>query len=150
MLISQKSHYALRGILELAKRSGQGPVKIAQIAQIQGIPPRFLEVILHQLKQAGIVDSRRGMDGGYMLAIEPGQLTVGVVIESIQGPLELLDPKSVKNVAENTASHRHPVFTEFWGQVERAISTIFQETTFQQLLERESALNDDYVASYSI
>lgn len=80
MLISHRCQYALRAIFELAKRSNQGPVKIAQIAEVQAIPVRFLEVILSQLKQGRFVASRRGNRGGYILAYSPAELTVGAVI----------------------------------------------------------------------
>jgi hypothetical protein len=60
MWISQKCEYAVRAVFELAKRVGRGPVRIADIAEAQAIPVRFLEVILSQLKQGGFVDSQRG------------------------------------------------------------------------------------------
>ena len=63
MLVSQKCQYALRALFELAKRNGEGPVKIAAIAKAQAIPPRFLEVILSQLKQGSFVESQRGSEG---------------------------------------------------------------------------------------
>ncbi len=63
MHISQKCQYALRAIFELAKRKGQGPVKIAETAEAQAIPLRFLEVILSQLKQGEFVSSQRGNKG---------------------------------------------------------------------------------------
>jgi len=77
MLVSQKAQYALRAVFELARRHGKGWVKISDIADTQAIPIRFLEVILGQMKQAGFVVSRRGTEGGYMLAVAPGELTVG-------------------------------------------------------------------------
>ena len=68
MLIPHKrGQYALRAIYELAKRMGEGPIKISDIASAQGIPRRFLEVILNQLKGSGIVKSKRGFYGGYAL-----------------------------------------------------------------------------------
>ncbi len=79
MLVSQKCQYALRAIFELAKRTGQGPVKIAEIAEAQAIPVRFLEVILSQLKQGRFAVSQRGSEGGYQLARPPQELTVGEI-----------------------------------------------------------------------
>ncbi len=87
MLISRKCRYALRAVLELTMCNGQGPVKITDIAEAQAIPARFLEAILSQLKQAGFVASRRGKKGGYFLNCSPDELTMGNVIESIQGSL---------------------------------------------------------------
>ena len=63
----KKNQYALRAIFELAKHRGQGPKKISEIAEIQAIPLRFLEVILSQLKGSGLVESKRGFYGGYFL-----------------------------------------------------------------------------------
>ncbi len=64
MQVSQKSLYALRAVLELAKHYGTGPLKIAQIARTRGIPQRFLEVILGDLRRSGVVGSRTGKEGG--------------------------------------------------------------------------------------
>ncbi len=71
MVLSQKSQYAVRAVFELAKKEGSGPVKAANIAAAQFIPVRFLENILGQLRQAGIVESVRGKEGGYRLAGRP-------------------------------------------------------------------------------
>jgi Rrf2 family cysteine metabolism transcriptional repressor len=81
---SKKGQYALRAIYELAKRTGEGPIKISDIADAQGIPRRFLEVILNQLKGSGFVESKRGFYGGYVLAKTPDKITVGDVIRYMQ------------------------------------------------------------------
>jgi len=89
MKISKRCQYALRAVFELGLRKTDQPVKIQEIAGAQNIPPRFLEVILNQLRHAGFVDSRRGSEGGYMLAQAPEDLTVGQVIRYIQGPFSM-------------------------------------------------------------
>ena len=86
-MVSQKCQYALRAVFELAKRHGRGPVRIGDVAKAQAIPPRFLEVILNQLKQAGFVESRRGNEGGYLLARAPERLTVGEIVRFVEGPI---------------------------------------------------------------
>ena len=86
-MVSQKCQYALRAVFELAKRHGRGPVRIGAVAKAQAIPPRFLEVILNQLKQAGFVESRRGNEGGYLLARAPERLTVGEIVRFVEGPI---------------------------------------------------------------
>src|SRR3990172_13420497 len=91
MVFSQKSEYAVRAVFELAKREGSGPVKAAKIASAQLIPLRFLENILGQLRQAGIVESVRGKDGGYLLARPIRDLAVGEVVRLIQGPMFPVD-----------------------------------------------------------
>jgi len=86
MQVSQKCQYALRAVYELAKRYGQRPLSGAEIARVQAIPPKFLELILRELRQAGFVESRRGPQGGYLLVEDPRQLAVGQVIRQIEGP----------------------------------------------------------------
>ena len=84
MLITKKNQYALRAVFELAKHLGEGPIKISHIAEVQAIPERFLEVILGQLKKSGFVRSKRGYQGGYLLAVPPGELTVGDLMRFLQ------------------------------------------------------------------
>src|SRR5664280_658065 len=88
MGISQKCQYAVRALLELAKRHGRGIVQTDEIAAKQAIPPRFLGNILNELRAAGLVTARRGPHGGFLLACDPKELTVGRVIRLIDGPLD--------------------------------------------------------------
>ena len=88
MRVSAKTDYALRAAVELAAAHGDGtPVKGERLATSQAIPLRFLENILLQLRHAGIVESRRGADGGYRLARTPEEITLADVIRAIDGPL---------------------------------------------------------------
>jgi Rrf2 family protein len=85
--VSAKTDYALRAALELAAAPDEKPVKGERIATAQAIPLRFLENILMQLRHAGLVESRRGADGGYRLARPAGEVTLADVIRAIDGPL---------------------------------------------------------------
>jgi len=85
--VSAKTDYAIRAALELAAAPDERPVKGERIATAQAIPLRFLENILMQLRQAGLVESRRGADGGYRLAKRAGDVTLAQVIRAIDGPL---------------------------------------------------------------
>jgi Rrf2 family protein len=85
--VSAKTDYALRAALELAAAPDERPVKGERIATAQAIPLRFLENILMQLRHAGLVESRRGADGGYRLARPPADVTLADVIRAIDGPL---------------------------------------------------------------
>ncbi|MEU6669576.1 Rrf2 family transcriptional regulator [Streptomyces sp. NPDC046727] len=87
MRISARADYAVRAVLELAVRQGNGPVKAEEIAAVQDIPHKFLEGILGDLRRAGIVDSRRGGGGGYRLAREASAITVADVIRAVDGPI---------------------------------------------------------------
>ncbi|MFF9092021.1 RrF2 family transcriptional regulator [Streptomyces sp. NPDC014776] len=88
MRISARADYAVRAVLELAVRQGDGePVKAEAVAAAQGIPHKFLEGILGDLRRAGVVDSRRGGGGGYRLAREASAITVADVIRAVDGPI---------------------------------------------------------------
>jgi Rrf2 family protein len=84
--VSAKSDYAIRAAVELAA-GGDGPIKGDRIAQAQGIPPNFLENILADLRNAGIVGSRRGAEGGYWLARPANEVSLADVIRAVDGPL---------------------------------------------------------------
>ena len=87
MRISAKTDYAVRAAVELAGAPDGSVVKAERIAEAQDIPLNFLENILAQLRQARIVESRRGPEGGYVLARPPGEITLADVIRAIDGPL---------------------------------------------------------------
>ena len=87
MRVSAKTDYAIRAALELAAAPDDKPVKGERISKAQAIPLRFLENILMQLRHAGLVDSRRGAEGGYRLARPASDVTLADVIRAIDGPL---------------------------------------------------------------
>ncbi|MBM4019953.1 MAG: Rrf2 family transcriptional regulator [Planctomycetes bacterium] len=138
MMITQKCQYALRAIFELSRRAGKGPVKISDIAAAQSIPPQFLETILNQLKQAGYVESRRGVRGGYVLTVSPKQLSAGDIIRRIDG---LGKPvKCVVGGGLDCPMRGNCAFNEMWEKAGAALSKIFDSTTFHDLLEKQRSL----------
>jgi Rrf2 family protein len=149
MSLSQKCQYALRAVFELAKRQGEGPVKIADVAKIQAIPTRFLEVILNQLKQGGFVESRRGSSGGYVLTQSPATLTVGQIIRFIEGPLS-----PVQCIAGGSGDlcplHNDCAFLPMWDRVSEALSQVYDSTTFEDLVEQERLRKNEFVLDYRI
>ncbi|MDS7596410.1 Rrf2 family transcriptional regulator [Agrobacterium tumefaciens] len=86
-MISQKAKYALRALAALAKSKEAGPVQISDIAREQAIPKKFLEQILLELKHDGMVESRRGKQGGYLLLRPANDITFGEVLRLIDGPV---------------------------------------------------------------
>ena len=143
-MISNKCHYALRAVLELALRQGRGPVTIGQIASAQQVPVRFLEAILRQLRQAGLCESVRGKDGGYTLAREAGSITVGEVIRLFEGPL--IAPGSLSGQDQEAGE----LFTAIWTEAEDALGQVFNRCTFGRLAELEQRRAFEKAANYSI
>lgn len=133
---TKKGQYALRAIYELAKRDGQGPTKISAIAAAQAIPHRFLEVILHQLKGSGLVVSKRGFYGGYVLAKPPQEITVGDVLRYVQK--ELAGAQCVACVSQQECPFFGDcAFSSLWHKVKTAAFQIYDDTTLQDLLDNE-------------
>ena len=144
MDVSVKGEYALRAVFDLAGRGSSDPVKIAEIAARQRIPQKFLELILSQLKQGGFLGSRRGADGGYFLARPPRNITVGDVLRHIDGPISPGRKQQRGNLPPDSP------FPELWQEVERALSSVIDETTFADLVSRWKEKNARRVANWEI
>jgi len=89
-MLSQKTRYAIRAMQNLADHYGKGPVQLADIAEQQKIPPKFLTVILSELARSGLVASQRGKDGGYWLGVPPIDISYGDLIRIMRGSLALV------------------------------------------------------------
>ena len=87
MKLSKRSEYGLKALIELAALYGQGVVQGAQMAQKHHISAKFLELILLDLRHAGVVHSRQGVHGGYYLAVPPEQITIGQVVRILDGTI---------------------------------------------------------------
>jgi Rrf2 family transcriptional regulator, cysteine metabolism repressor len=141
MNISVKGEYALQAIFDLALQPGGEPIKIAEIARRQKIPQKFLELILAGLKQAGFVESRRGAEGGYLLARAADSLTVGEVLRFVEGP------HSSKGRPRRKAG---TPFTDMWQQVDRAVSEVIDKTTFAELARAWTDRQNRHVHTWEI
>lgn len=131
MNISAKVEYACIALLELAGDYGSGePVRIRQIAGSHGIPSRFLVQILLQLKGAGLVTSTRGAAGGYQLAKDPGEITLGEVMGIIEG--QQPDPSNSSAIETPTAR----VLLDAWCEVASAQREMLASVTFADLVEQ--------------
>ncbi len=94
-MISQKTRYALRSLLYLVERGEGAPVQLGRIAETQQVPRKYLELIMLELKKAGIVTSARGPGGGYRLARPAGDISFGDIIRIMDGPIALVPCASV-------------------------------------------------------
>ncbi|MCX8154942.1 MAG: Rrf2 family transcriptional regulator [Verrucomicrobiae bacterium] len=87
MKLTSRGEYALRALAVLGLRHGQGVVSMQEISRQQNIPKRYLEHILNDLREAGLVESRRGVRGGYQLARRPEEITLAMVLRHLEGAL---------------------------------------------------------------
>ena len=128
--VSAKSDYAVRALLELAQ-AGDGPVKGERLAQTQGIPLKFLENSLIDLRHAGIVRSQRGAEGGYWLARSPDSIYVGEVIRAVDGPLASVRGEAPEDLDyDGAAEHLQNV----WIAVRASLRTVVDETTLADVV----------------
>ncbi|MEJ2704546.1 MAG: Rrf2 family transcriptional regulator [Sedimentisphaerales bacterium] len=148
MRISKKCQYALRAVFELAWRNTGEPVKTHSIARAQGMSSRFTEVILNELKHARFVESKRGKEGGYLLAKDARDLTVGEVIEHIQGPISFA-PDATQVTSDTTYSGAQ-AFRELWKEINRAVSEVCDSRTFADLVRFEENRRRRCVPDYTI
>ncbi len=148
-MVSQKCQYAIRAVFELARRHGEGPVKISDIAEAQAIPLRFLEVILSQLRRVGLVQSKRGAEGGYLMARRPERVTVGEIVKFMEGPQVPVACMTDKD-AGGCILYGNCVFIGMWKRVAKAVSEVYDETSFQDLVDDETKMRSTASLTYSI
>ena len=137
MPISQRTQYAVRAVFELAKRIGAGATKISEIAEAQAIPQRFLENILSHLKGGGFVESARGKEGGYLLAREPKELTVGEILRFSEGSFSPVEC-TVRGKKDSCPMYGHCPFRSLWHKAELALEQVYDGTTFEELVIQEA------------
>ena len=149
MGVSLKCQYGLRALFELARFEGNGLMRLTDVAQKQAIPPRFLENILNQLRQGGFVESRRGKDGGFVLARSAGQISVGEIIRFFEGPLHPVD------CVGDAATHRCPlrgqcVFMDLWDEAKGALDAVYDRRSLADLVAEDKRRNPEVPGDYCI
>lgn len=133
MQISAKTDYALRALCELAEAPAGTSVKADAIAAAQSVPRAFLDGILRDLRQAGLVDSRRGPDGGHRLARPPYAITVADVVRAMEGPLAL-----VSGARPEDTAYAGPAgaLQDVWVALRAAVRGVLERTTVEQVVQR--------------
>jgi len=145
MRLTTKSRYGVRAVFDLAYHAAGDPVQIKEIAERQRIGLRYLEQIFQQLKEAGIIGSKRGPAGGYFLLKSPNEITVYDVVTATEGPIELVFcvgegegegacDAPVCNLKEQCAA------SDLWQEVGERIAGVFRSTTIQDLCQQAEEL----------
>jgi Rrf2 family protein len=132
--VSAKADYALRACVELASAEGTGPIKGERIAQAQEVPLKFLENILGDLRQAGLVRSQRGAEGGYWLARPAGEITLAEIIRSVEGPLA--NVRGVRPEQVEYAGSAEPL-RDVWVAVRASLRSILENVTLADVASGE-------------
>jgi len=141
-MLRNKTKYALKALQVLAKEYGQGPVLISEIARRERISPKFLELILLELKNQGILQSKKGKGGGYFLARAPQAVSIGQVVRMMEGPLAPLpcvSRTSYMRCAE-CRDERTCGIRIIMKDVRDATARILDSTTLADVLKRVEAV----------
>jgi Rrf2 family protein len=131
--LSAKGEYAITALLDLAMHDKEGLQPIQEIAARQGIPQRYLEQVLLQLKRAGLLESRRGSSGGYRLSRPADQVTVGTVLRAVE------DSVGGAGVPRRAAGHGHDSMgdlSDLWREISEAVSAVVDRLTLDDLRRR--------------
>ncbi len=134
MQVSAKTDYALRAAAELARAAAEerGPIKGEWISEAQGISKKFMENILHDLKRAGVVRTRRGASGGYWLARPAAEITLAEVIRAVEGPLANVRGEWPEEVEYAGAAE---ALQEVWIAVRANLRAVLESVTLADLAD---------------
>ena len=130
MRISAKGEYAIKAMVDLALHDGQDLQPIQDVAARQGIPQRYLEQVLLQLKRSGFLYARRGSAGGYRLSRPADQVTVGELLRAVEGPPA--GPDSPRRGGGEDAAGLH----DLWQEIAEAVASVVDRTTLDDLRRR--------------
>jgi Rrf2 family transcriptional regulator, cysteine metabolism repressor len=147
MKISTKIRYGARAMLELASHYGEGPIELKEIAKKENISLKYLEQVINPLRADGLVKAVRGAKGGYSLAKPPSEICLYDVIQTLEGPLNLLEclgnPKTCQKVSSC-------VTREVWKEVSDAISKIYYSVTLEDMVDRKKEKEKSNSPMYQI
>ena len=137
MHISMKVDYGVRAMIDLAQHSDEGPVQTADIAARQNVPEPYLDQIMTTLNKYGFIRSRRGPQGGHVLARPPEETTLQAIITTLEGnlaPVECLNEPAVCTLSHNCSQR------EVWRSVEEAVQSVLSSTSIADLANRQKQL----------
>lgn len=137
-MISMRSKYGLKALAFMARAGDKDSFLIAEIAQAEGIPKKFLEAILLILKNSGLLSSRKGPGGGYSLAKSPAAITVGAVVRAFEGDLISLQclSESAHASCPECSDEDTCGIKLVMADAEKALSSVLDSTTLADMLQR--------------
>jgi Rrf2 family protein len=131
--VSQRAHYGLRAMTELAKAYGRGPVSLAEIAEAEHLPVGYLEQLAMPLRRAGLIEGTRGAHGGYQLARPPAAMTVGQVVRALEGEVAPVECLSVEYLPGTCVKEPGCLSRPVWQRVKESIDQTLDSLTLADL-----------------
>lgn len=149
MKISHRAIYGIMATVDLAMSGKEAPVQARAIARRQGIPVRFLEQVLHTMRKAGLVESVRGAQGGYLLLRVPSELSVADVLEVLEGPIFHGEAQSGHGIGRRESKEQQ-LLGAVWMKVQEAERAVLAAVTIDQLVERQRMIDQQQNPMYHI
>jgi len=143
--VSQRAHYGLRAMTELAKSYGQRTVSLTEIAGVEHVPAGYLEQLAIPLRRAGLIEGTRGAHGGYQLAKPPGDLTVGAVVRALEGPVAPVECLLLEYVPGSCTREPVCLSRSVWQRVKESVDSVLDSITLADLCTSPS---DDAVPAF--
>ena len=134
MKLSTKCRYGLRAVLEIARKYDKTPAKRKDIANKEGISPSYLENILLVLRNHKLVETTRGVNGGYVLSKPPSEISAYEIVSALEGPLSFVDCVDEPQGCEKSG---RCVTRTVWCEAAKAVREVLEKVTLQELLDRE-------------
>ena len=142
MRISTKGRYGLRAAIDVAVNGGRQAVPISEIAERQQLSESYLEQLMGKLRKADIVKSVRGAQGGYILAKQPSEISVGDILRSLEGDLRPVDCLAIKD--DKKCSNGEVCATKFvWEKINESINDTVDGISLQDILDQNLKKNTD-------
>lgn len=137
-MITQRSRYALKALVRLARASRTESVRTRDIAEAEGIPQAFLEQIMLDLKRARLVSSKRGREGGYVLAVDPQKLSLAAVLRQIDGPVAPLPclSRTAYQRCEDCADEETCALRHIFAETHEAMLQVLEKRTLADAIAR--------------
>ena len=132
MRLSTRSRYGVRMMFEFALKFNQGPVFLKDVATMQGISFKYLSKLVIPLKSAGLLQSVRGANGGYMLAKHPSEITIRMIVEKLEGDVSLVECTENPNVCRRNVDC---VARTIWKKADEAIMQVLDNITLQDMVD---------------
>ena len=139
MRISTRGEYGIRALIELSCRHGEGYTQSSEIAALRNIPENYLYQLLITLRKAGLIRSRRGPQGGHMLARPPEMISLEDAVLALEGAIELVNCIQA-DVEDDCPFLGHCAVREVWQRIADVTHDVLLNTTFADLVQREREL----------
>ena len=149
MKVSKRATYGILAAVDLAINATEAPIQARAVSRRQGIPLRFLEQVLHAMKNTGLIESHRGAQGGYLLSREPAAISLADIFESLEGPVfhrTRVDPRS----RNRHVTRPELLLDDVWAKVQEAERKVLEGITIEQLAASQRSIDAQRNPMYHI